>query len=361
MEQARYAARREHLREIMRREGLDALIVSHPANRFYLSGFELHDSQCNESSGCLIILQNGKDWLCTDSRYEEAAAEHWDRERVFIYKGPSAEEIRSLLKDRVSGRIGFEAAIVSHDFVTRLEPGLALEAADGLVEELRVIKDEAEVRLMEESAKLNHQLMEWLPSILTAGNTEAKIAWRIEKFFREHGATENSFSPIVAKDAHAALPHYNPFEEPHGPTEITPNCLILVDVGARLNHYCSDQTRTFWVGDRPEKRFLDMLNAVREAQRKAIAAIRPGMTGKEAWQTAVDSFAASGKEKAFTHSLGHGVGLETHEEPRLSPRSEKPLKPGMIVTVEPGLYYPGWGGARWEYMVVVEEDGCRVL
>ena len=97
MEQARYAARREHLREIMRREGLDALIVSHPANRFYLSGFELHDSQCNESSGCLIILQNGKDWLCTDSRYEEAAAEHWDRERVFIYKGPSAEEIRSLL------------------------------------------------------------------------------------------------------------------------------------------------------------------------------------------------------------------------------------------------------------------------
>ena len=131
MEQARYAARREHLREIMRREGLDALIVSHPANRFYLSGFELHDSQCNESSGCLIILQNGKDWLCTDSRYEEAAAEHWDRERVFIYKGPSAEEIRSLLKDRVSGRIGFEAAIVSHDFVTRLEPGLALEAAPG--------------------------------------------------------------------------------------------------------------------------------------------------------------------------------------------------------------------------------------
>ncbi len=358
---ARYAARREKLRELMAREGLDALLISHPANRFYLSGFELHDCQCNESSGHLIILRNGKDWLCTDSRYEESAAERWDRERVFIYKGPAAEEIRDLIRSNVSGRIGIESAILSHDFVTRLEPGLSLEAADGLVEELRVIKDEEEIRLMEESARLNHQLMEWLPSILTAGNTEANIAWSIEKFFREHGATESSFSPIVARDAHAALPHYNPFEEAGGPTEIIPNCHILVDVGARLGNYCSDQTRTFWVGNQPEKRFLDMLDAVREAQRKAIAAIRPGMIGKEAWEIAMNSFAARGVEKHFTHSLGHGVGLETHEEPRLSPRSEKPLKEGMIVTVEPGLYYPGWGGARWEYMVIVEEDGCRVL
>lgn len=105
------------------REGLDALIVSHPANRFYLSGFELHDSQCNESSGCLIIRQNGRDWLCTDSRYEEAAAELWDRDRIFIYRGSAAEEIRTLLRERVSCRIGFESAIVSHNFVTRLEPG----------------------------------------------------------------------------------------------------------------------------------------------------------------------------------------------------------------------------------------------
>ena len=148
MDNTRYAARREHLRALMRREGLDALIVSHPANRFYLSGFELHDSQCNESSGCLIIRQNGRDWLCTDSRYEEAAAELWDRDRIFIYRGSAAEEIRTLLRERVSCRIGFESAIVSHNFVTRLEPGLSLEAADGLVEELRVIKDDEEIRLM---------------------------------------------------------------------------------------------------------------------------------------------------------------------------------------------------------------------
>lgn len=139
------------------------------------------------------------------------------------------------------------------------------------MEELRVIKDDEEIRLMEKSARLNHQLMEWLPSILTAGNTEAGIAWSIEKFFREHGATENSFSPIVAKDAHAALPHYNPFEEAHGPTEITPNCHILVDVGARLGHYCSDQTRTFWVGTSRKNVFWTCWDAVREAQRKAIA------------------------------------------------------------------------------------------
>ena len=152
MDNTRYAARREHLRALMRREGLDALIVSHPANRFYLSGFELHDSQCNESSGCLIIRQNGRDWLCTDSRYEEAAAELWDRDRIFIYRGSAAEEIRTLLRERVSCRIGFESAIVSHNFVTRLEPGLSLEAADGLVEELRVIKADGEKRQTQPSA-----------------------------------------------------------------------------------------------------------------------------------------------------------------------------------------------------------------
>lgn len=212
---ARYAARREKLRELMSREGLDALLISHPANRFYLSGFELHDCQCNESSGHLLILRNGKDWLCTDSRYEESAAERWDRERVFIYKGPAAEEIRDLIRSNVSARIGIESAILSHDFVTRLEPGLSLEAADGLVEELQ--RDQGRRGNTPHGRKraVNHQLMGVAALHLTAGNTEANIAWSIEKFFREHGATESSFSPIVARDAHAP-PHYNPFEEAGG-------------------------------------------------------------------------------------------------------------------------------------------------
>lgn len=352
-----YNERRENLRRLLAREGLGALVVSHPANRFYLSGFELHDCQCNESSGCLIIDKHGQDWLCTDSRYAENAASLWERERVFVYSGPSAEEIRALIKDKFSGPIGFESRILSHHYVRQLEPGLTLQEADGLVEELRVIKDATEIALMEQSVRLNHDMLAWLPCILTAGGTEADIAWGIEKYYRENGASENSFTPIVAKDANAALPHYLP--DP--PAEITENSLILVDQGARLSQYCSDQTRTYWVGDKPSERFLEVLENVREAQRVAIAAIRPGLTGRDIHQMAVDSFAAKGVEQFFTHSLGHGVGLETHEEPRLSPRSNTELKPGMIVTVEPGLYYPGWGGVRWEHMVLVTDDGCRVL
>lgn len=351
------AARREKLRRLMAREGIDALLVSHPANRYYLSGFELHDCQCNESSGCLIVARDGKDWLCTDSRYEEAAADLWEPDRIFLYHGPAAEEVRDLIRDRFRGVIGFESRILSWDFVRRLEPGLNLKEADGLVEELRVIKDEEEISLIERSARLNHDMLAWLPSILTAGGTEADIAWGIERFYREHGASENSFPPIVAQNAHAALPHY----QPDRPAVITADSLILVDQGARLDGYCSDQTRTYWVGARPSDRFRETLDTVREAQRRALAALRPGMTGREAHQIAVDWFASRGVAEAFTHSLGHGVGLETHEEPRLSPRSATVLQPGMIVTVEPGLYYPGWGGVRWEHMALVTEDGCRVL
>lgn len=357
LDQYRFAARRERLRRLMAREGLGALLVSHPANRYYLSGFELHDGQCNESSGCLIVTRNGKDWLCTDSRYEEAAAELWERDRVFIYHGSPAEEVRALLKDKAPGVVGFEGKILSWDYVRQIEPGLDLKEADGLVEELRVVKDDEELSLLERSVRLNHDMLAWLPSILTVGRNEAEIAWAMEKYYRENGASENSFPPIVAKDAHAALPHYRP----DAPAVLTPNCHVLVDEGARLGNYCSDQTRTFWIGDKPSDRFLDVLETVREAQRRAIAHIRPGVTGREVHQVAVDYFASRGKAEAFTHSLGHGVGLETHEEPRLSLRSTTPLEPGMVVTVEPGLYYPGWGGVRWEYMVAVTEDGCRVL
>jgi len=357
MDKNRYAARRENLRRLMKEEGLDALLISHPANRYYLSGFELHDGQCNESSGCLVISANGKDWLCTDSRFEETATALWDQERILVYRSPAVEDIRSLLKDKIGGVIGFEGNILSWNFVHRLEPGLELRDADGLVKALRIIKDEEEIALLEASARLNHEMLAWLPARLAEDGDEASIAWEIERYYRENGATECSFPPIVAKDEHAALPHY----QPDNPAIITPNCLLLVDQGARLAHYCSDQTRTYWIGDKPTDRFRTVLEAVQEAQRQAIAALRPGLTGAEVHQIAVNCFAARGMANAFTHSLGHGVGLETHEEPRLGPRSKTVLKPGMIVTVEPGLYYPGWGGVRWEHMVLITEDGCRVL
>ncbi len=353
-----HANRRERLRALMAREKLDYLLISHPANRYYLSGFELRDTQCNESSGCLIVARDGKDWLCTDSRYEEAALGLWDKERVFIYRGSAVEEVGDLLRGLPKGPVGFEAKILSWDYVGRLEPGLELRPADGLTEELRVIKDADEIALLERSVALNHEMMAAMPGILARSADEAEAAWLLERFFRERGASENSFPPIVARDRHAALPHYDPTERP---ARIEPGCHVLVDAGARLERYCSDQTRTFWVGDRPDERFLRTLDMVQNAQRAAIEGLRPGLTGADIHRLAVESFAAHGEAERFTHSLGHGVGLEVHEEPRLSPRSRTVLRPGMVVTVEPGLYYPDWGGVRWEYMVVVTEDGCRVL
>ncbi|MGN1038985.1 MAG: M24 family metallopeptidase [Mailhella sp.] len=354
-----YALRREKLRRLMHEEDLQALIISQPANRFYLSGFELHDCQCNESSGCLIIMKDGKDWLCTDSRYEEAAAQLWERERIHIYKGSSSESINALLKKLCgsASSIGMEAEHLAWGYVHRLEPGLNLKAADGLVEKLREIKDEEEIALISASVRLNHQMLEWLPQILVPGENESVICWAIEKFYREHGASELSFPSIVAMNANAALPHYSP----DLPAVFEKECVVLVDEGCRLNHYCSDQTRTYWIGDSPSPRFTEMLERVKEAQRLAIAALRPGITGKDVHQVAVNYFASCHMDAYFTHSLGHGVGLETHEGPRLGPNSTKPLAPGMIVTIEPGLYFPGLYGTRWEYMAVITEDGCRVL
>ncbi len=359
MERETFAARRENLRRLMHEKGLSALLVSQSANRFYLSGFELHDCQCNESSGCLIIDSDGRDWLCTDPRYEGTAELLWERARILIYRGASSEELHLLLKKLYgsTGTIGIEAEHLAHAFVQRLEPGLTLMPADGLVEKLRAIKDEEEIRLVAASVALNERMLTWLPSALTPGQSEASVAWAIEKFYREHGAEELSFPSIVAVDEHAALPHYAPEHS----TFLREDCHILVDEGCRLNRYCSDQTRTYWIGNTPSPRFSEMLHRVQEAQQKALAALRPGVSGREVHKVAVDYFASCGMERYFTHSLGHGVGLETHEEPRLSPRATEPLQPGMIVTIEPGLYFPGWGGVRWEHMAVITEDGCRVL
>lgn len=359
MNKARFEARRERLRAAMHQRGLDALFVIHDANRFYLSGFELHDAQLNESAGYLLVMADGKDWLFTDSRYLDAARRLWDNDRIFIYGPDAPAQINEMLRDRVKGKLGFEARAITLAFYEKFSQGLALERADGIVEELRIIKEPEEIALMERSCKLNHQLMEWVPTVLLPGRTEGEISWDIEKFFRQHGASELSFTNIVAMGPNAALPHYRP--EGMGGATLTENCPVLVDVGARLDMYCSDQTRTFWVGDKPASYFLTALEQVRTAQRKAIEAMRPGMKVCDAYKTARAHFETEGVEAAFTHALGHGIGLETHEPPSLNARNEAVLKPGMIVTVEPGLYYPSWGGIRWEYMVLVTEDGVRTL
>ncbi len=352
-----YSERREKARKLMSARSLSALLVSFPADRFYLSGFELHDCQCNESSGYILITEDGRDKLCTDSRYLEAAKSLWDEEDIILYSSDIPRELNALCRGIVgTGTVGMDFSTVPHSFYSKFAERLSVEDCGDIIPMLRAVKDDAEIALMRKSADLNHRMLAWLPSILKEGMTEAEIAWGIERFFREHGAEECSFPSIVAINRHAASAHHIP-----GETAIAEDCHILFDVGCRLDGYCSDQTRTLWFGQSPDPRFLNILELVQEAQRTVLRSLRPGMSGSEAHNIAAGFFDSRGCLSAFTHSLGHGVGLEVHEAPRLSRRSDTVLKPGMIVTVEPGLYYPDYGGARWEHMALITEDGCRIL
>jgi len=353
----RFTERREKLRRLMRERELDAVLVLLPANRFYLSGFELHDPQCNESAGCLIVSVSGKDYLCTDSRYYQAAKRVWPEEGIFIYKNNRVRDLSEFIAGKDLGRIGFESRVMSHELFEALQDSCSLlPQKKGLTEELRLSKDQAEIESLTASCSLNHDVFDQVPALVRLGGTEESLAWTLEKQFRENGASELAFSPIVAVGPNAALPHHTP-----GTAALQNEQPILIDMGGRLRGYCSDQTRTYWNGDRPSEAFRRTLELVQQAQQRAIETIRPGLTISSLFKTVFDFFAQHGVEKHFTHALGHGIGLETHEAPGLGPRNEDRLVRGSVITVEPGLYYPEWGGVRWEHMVLVEEDGARVL
>ena len=353
-----YLKRRNQLREKIRRRGLDAVLIRYAANRYYLSGFELHDVQLNESSGALIIGADGRDYLATDARYVDAAKAFFDERNIVLYRRDTPEVFAKILRS-LGIRIGIEMATTSVHFWQRLSqafPSLSFEACDGLVEALRLYKDETEIRALEKSFALNHAMLEWIEGELRPSMTEKEVSWLIERYFREHGASELAFPSIVAVNRHAAMPHAIPSDE-----KIGENALVLIDVGCRVDGYCSDQTRTFWVGDKEDSRFLEVRDLVQKAQKAAISIMRPGLPFVEAYRASRKVFEERGVDHFFTHGLGHGVGLETHESPSLSPAMKGTLEKGMVVTVEPGLYFSDWGGVRWEYTVLIEDDGVRIL
>jgi Xaa-Pro aminopeptidase len=344
------------LAELLQEMELPALLVSHAANRFYLSGFELHDPQCNESAGWLLVTAAGEAWLMTDPRYKDAALREWPEDRLFIYTAPRLEQIADFMADLGVTGLGVEVRGLCAEAYLHLADRFTVQPVTECVEKLRMIKEEREVKAMRASCALNHTVFEQVREMLAPGMTESEVAWAIEKLYREQGASELSFSTIVGVGPNGALPHAIP-----GRDRIEENCPVLIDMGCRLQDYCSDQTRTFWVGDAPSPVFLRTRDLVRKAQDLAVSAMGPGMTAKEAYEVARDFFRRQGVDQYFTHGLGHGIGLETHEGPALSPLSSAVLEPGMVVTVEPGLYYPEWGGVRWEYMVLVTESGVEVL
>lgn len=341
----------QRLREQLRQEGLEAMLVSHPVNRRYLSGF-------TGSAGYLLLTQNNS-WLLTDFRYMSQAPAQAAAFEVVEHAPHFMDTVKQLLSDAGIARVGFEPhTVVYSDYQAWAEAlgSIALTPVEPIVEQLRMIKDESEIAIMQEAAKLADDTFSHITGLLRPGISEADIALEMEVFMRSRGATSSSFETIVASGERSALPHGEASDR-----IIQPEEFVKLDFGAYFNGYCSDLTRTVYVGAAPTLKHKEIYEIVLEAQLHALEHIRPGMTGKEADALTRDIITRYGYGDCFGHSTGHGLGMEIHESPRLSKLSDTVLTPGMTVTVEPGIYLPGFGGVRIEDDVVITDNGIKIL
>ena len=332
-------------------EELDALIVEGSANLRYLTGY-------TGSSGLALARADGTGVFYTDFRYETQAAEEVDD--AFSREIVSGELLDALARALGSGRVGFDDAVISVRLRGRLGElagsGIELVAAGGLPERLRAVKDEGEIRSIAAAAALVDEIYQWLFERPLRGRTERELAVSLEHEMRVRGASGPSFDSIVVAGAHGALPHGQPREVP-----IPSGVLVTFDIGARLDGYCSDCTRTVAVGE-PGEHAREIYALVAAAQLAGLEAVLPGVSGRDADAAARAVIDAGGYGERFGHGLGHGVGIEIHEAPRLSRTApEEPLVAGNVVTVEPGIYLPGELGVRIEDLVVVRDGGAQIL
>jgi Xaa-Pro aminopeptidase len=343
----------------LRKRNLDVLLVATPVNVRYLTGFT------GTNGLALVLAKRGADHrFLTDFRYATQSAaqvpDSFRREIVAVDLLEAAAGVLSSGK-QTAGRLGFDEASVTVKQHARLSellgPEWELVPCAGIVEQLRAVKDAAEIDRIRAATQLADESLRQTLEAGVVGRTERDVAIELELRMRRLGAEGASFPSIVAAGAHGALPH----AEPRG-REIHKNALLTIDWGALHEGYCSDCTRTYATGERISMRAREIYDLVLSAQEQALAAVRAGPNGKEIDAVARDLIEQAGQGEHFGHGLGHGVGLEVHEGPRLSRlASEDPLRAGNVVTVEPGVYLSGRLGVRIEDLVVVTEDGQEVL
>ncbi len=349
------------LRKELELRRLDAVIVLIEENRYYLSGFSAKNALPDEVAGVLLLGRQKKSLITNSIYLEQARAECANWQTVLADDG-FEHSLAVLLKQWNAGRVGFESSGFTYERHSRLcrklrdtAPEVRLEACSDLVENLRLIKSDQEIRATCRALETAEQAFTIFLEKLKPGMTEKQAAWELEKAMRELGADSMSFEPIVAAGPNSALPHARP-----GSRVIREGEPVLCDWGARLDGYCSDTSRTVVLG-RPDRKFLEMFSTVKQAQQKAIAGIRQGRKASDVDRLAREFIDAGPFKGKFFHGLGHGTGLAVHEQPRLGSRSAFSLKEGMLVTVEPGIYLPGWGGVRLENQVLVTREDGRVL
>jgi Xaa-Pro aminopeptidase len=346
-------SRADRVTDVLHERDLHALLVTSLPNVRWLTGF-------TGSSGAAIIGTDGTRRFVTDFRYLTQSAEQLDDSWTREISSDLLEGIARQLPDEGELRLGFDdlnMSVRNRDKLGRLvREGIELVPAGGAVEGLRVVKDAEELDRVRAAAKLADDA---LTDVLTrglAGRTERDVALDLEFTMRRMGAEAVSFPPIVASGPHGALPHAEPRD-----AEIPSGTLCVVDWGAMLDGYASDCTRTYGTGGEVDPRDREVYDLVLRAQEAALAAVRPGPTGREVDAVARAIIDAAGHAEHFGHGLGHGVGLEVHEGPRLAKQGEDALQAGNVVTVEPGVYVPGAVGVRIEDLVIVTDDGGEVV
>jgi Xaa-Pro aminopeptidase len=345
-----YADRLADLRAEMVRRRVDGFLIQNRMDQYWLTGFS------GEDGGVLVTRKDVV--LLTDGRFDEAADREAAWARKILRKNRGPETTAKILKRHKVGRLGFEPSHMTvHEFTAlrKLAKSVRLVAAGGIMSSRRQVKDTRELESVVRAIEIAQEAFEQLRAWLRVGMTERDIAARLVYEMQQLGAQGPAFTPIVAVGANTALPHYEP-----GDARVTASDLVLIDWGAQVGWYVSDLTRVL-LPRRIAPKLREAFQVVREAHNQAIAVIRPGVKAATVDKAAREVIRKSGFGKEFTHSTGHGIGLNVHEGPGLRKKADEELQPGMIVTVEPGVYFRGLGGVRIEDDVLVTASGSRVL
>jgi len=347
-------SRLQKLRRGLAEKEIEAIFISQPENRRYLSGFD-------GSSGYLLITPQ-KTILATDFRYIEQARVQAPDYEIFQIIGGILGWFPRLVAELDLKTLGFEAGHITFaryqqlsDILNKAPSRPRLIPVDGLVESLRAVKEPEEIELITRAAAISDAAIEYIENTAHTGMSEKEVAWEIEKFIREQGSETIPFDAIVASGPNSALPHARPSSR-----TIQSGEPVVIDIGARVGGYSSDLTRTICL-DTPDDTFPKVYDTVLRAQLTAMAKITEGMSGEQIDNVARKVIEQAGYGQAFGHALGHGIGLASHESPRLGPDSADKLTSGMVFTIEPGIYLSGWGGVRIEDAVVMENGKVRAI
>ncbi len=339
----------EKLRAALQEKGVDALLITNGFSRRYMTGF-------TGTAGVAIVSQSDAVFI-TDFRYTEQAASQIKDFRIVQHTKTLVEEVANQVQTMGIKSLGFEKEDVTYSAYEVYTKAISADLVPvaGLVEKIRLIKTDEEISIIKAACRIADEAYNHIVTYIKPGMTELEVSNELEFFMRKRGATSSSFDTIVASGTRSALPHGVATSK-----IIEDGDFVTLDFGALYNGYISDTTRTLAVGE-PSEQLKEIYQVVLDAQLLSLEKIKPGMTGKEADAIARDYIASKGYGEAFGHSLGHGIGLEVHEGPGLSFRSDIVLEPGMVITIEPGIYLPNIGGVRIEDDALVTENGLEKL